>query len=78
MMRYKEEFVGTTRLRQQKGSQHVAVKFREGPYAGRVVLVIGILSADRARAIVIEAGRVAEAEDRRDSTLAEVNAGRGE
>jgi hypothetical protein len=66
MMRYKEEFVGTTRLRQLPGSRWVEVKFRDGAYAGREVKVCGELSADRARAIVIEAGRGVEAEDRRD------------
>jgi hypothetical protein len=75
-MRY-EEFVGTTRLRQREGSQLVTVVFRDGPYAGRWVKVIATLSAENARTIEREAGRKADEEDRRDSTLAEVNARRG-
>jgi len=76
-MRYKEEFVGTTRLRQQEGSQYVTVKFRDGDYAGREVKVVGELSADRARGLVIAAGNIVASEDRACSTFAEVNARRG-
>jgi hypothetical protein len=75
-MRYKEEFVGTTRLRQQDGSQYVSVRFRDGDYAGREVKVVGELSADRARGLVIAAGNIAASEDRSFDTLAEVNARR--
>jgi len=83
-MRYKEEYVGTTRLRQLDGSQYVSVKFRDGYYAGREVKVHGELKAsaakslrERAIALVIAAGNIVASEDRECSTLAEVNARRG-
>jgi hypothetical protein len=84
MMRYKEEYVGTTRLRQLDGSQYVSVRFRDGDYAGREVKVRGELKAsaarsvkDRAIAMVIAAGNIVASEDRACSTFAEVNARRG-
>lgn len=75
-MRYKEEWIGKTRLRQKDGSQWVQVRFGDGCYTGREVRVIGKLSADRAKRIYMEAGNIAESEDRACVTIDEVNARR--
>jgi hypothetical protein len=75
-MRYKEEWIGKTRLRQKEGSQWVSVRFGDGYFRGREIKVCGQLSAERARAIYIEAGNIAEAEDRTCILLDEVNARR--
>jgi hypothetical protein len=75
-MRYKEEWIGKTRLRQKDGSQWVSVRFGNGWFNGREVRVIGQLSADRAKRIYIEAGNIAEAEDRACILIDEVNARR--
>jgi hypothetical protein len=75
-MHYTEEWIGKTRLRQKEGSQWVAVRFGDGWFKGRVEKVIGLLSPDTKRRLYIEAGNIAEAEDRMSCTLDEVNARR--
>lgn len=72
-MRYTEEWIGKTRLRQKDGSQWVAVRFGDGYYRGREVKVIGQLSPDSKKRLYIEAGNVAESKDRACVTLDEIN-----
>jgi hypothetical protein len=76
MRKYKEEYVGRTRLTQPEGSQVVTVHFPRDIWPGRKVKVCGHLSAATAREIYSYAGRKADAEDQESETLAEVNARR--
>ena len=78
MRKYKEEYIGRTRLTQPLGSQLVTVHFPRDIWPGRDVRVSGTLKPDTARRIYNEAGNQAEAEYRKDSALADVNARRGE
>ena len=77
MRKYKEEYIGRTRLTQPLGSQVVTVHFPRDIWPGRDVRVAGTLKPDTARRIYNEAGNQAEAEDRKASALADVNARRG-
>lgn len=78
MRKYKEEYVGRTRLTQPDGSQVVTVSFPNDVWPGRKVKVLGTLTAAKAKGFVIEAANQAEAEDQQFSAFAEVNARRGE
>ena len=77
MRKYKEEYIGRTRLPQPLGSQLVTVHFPRDIWPGRDVRVSGTLKPDTARRIYNEAGNQAEADDRKGSALADVNARRG-
>lgn len=76
MRKYKEEYVGRTRLTQPDGSQVVTVHFPRDIWPGRDVKVCGHLSAATAREIYLKAGNQADVEDQESETLAEVNARR--
>jgi hypothetical protein len=75
-MRYTEEWIGKTRLRQKEGSQLVAVRFGDGYFMGREVRVIGHLLPETKKKIYWEASKKAESEDRACCCLDEVNARR--
>jgi hypothetical protein len=78
MRKYKEEYIGRTRLTQPEGSQVVTVHFPRDIWPGRDVKVSGNLGADTAYGIYWAAGNQAKDEDRKASALADVNARRGE
>ena len=78
MRKYKEEYVGRTRLTQPLGSQLVTVQFPRDIWPGRDVRVAGTLGAATAYGIYWAAGNQAKDEDRKGSALADVNTRRGE
>lgn len=76
MRKYKEEYVGRTRLTQPEGSQVVTVSFPRDIWPGRNVRVHGTLSAETAYKCYFAAGNQADAEDQESETIEEVNARR--
>lgn len=57
MRKYKEEYIGRTRLTQAKGSQVVTVWFPKDIGPGKPVQIPGVLSADKAGDIYFMAAR---------------------